>query len=240
MIFGIVLLAGGVLILLIGMVCWLSSVPLGFPIRFTGGLAAFVLSATGVFVVFTSEDRPDWVRDALSQLHRDTVKKFTERDGFGPNRMPARPPMTVESQDVYLAFQSKLDQKASNIHADDQDFLKTWQSDGAKPGEKTRWTVLKVQLVGLTKNPSPVVYLTDRLPKMDKVADIPTRELDEFENTALRLIGEGQELHSKADGNTIRMMAPIFATADCVKCHEPQGKLLGAFTYEIERATVPR
>jgi hypothetical protein len=239
MILGIVLLAGGVLIVLIVLTCWLAGVPLGFPVRLTGGLAAFALGAAGALVVLTSEDRPDWVRDALSQLHRETVEHFSEREGFGANRMPVIPPMSQESRAIYQAFQSELDQKASYLHAEDKDFLKTWESDGPQPGAKTRWTVRKVQLVGLTKSLHPVVYLTDRLPTMDKVAEIPTRDLDEFENHALRLIRRGLKLHSKADGNHIRMMAPIYAAANCVKCHEGQGELLGAFTYEIERATVP-
>ena len=238
---GIVLIAVGVLFLLTGLVCWISGIPLSLPIRLIGGLAAVTLSAAGVFVL-TWVDWPDREREELAKLHSDTVRQFSEREGFGENRMPVKPPkplMSEESQTVYRIFHSDLDQNASNIHAEDLDFLNSRESDGAKQGEKTRWTVRKVQLVGLTKNPNPIVYLTDSLPKMDKVAEIPTRGLDEFENHALQLIARGQELHTKVNGSSIRMMAPIFATANCVKCHEPQGKLLGAFSYEIERTTVP-
>jgi hypothetical protein len=147
--------------------------------------------------------------------------------------------MSQESETAYQVFRSDLDRDAADIHAADRDFLKTRETDGPKAGEKTRWTVRKVELVGLTKHPKPVVYLTGGVPKMDKVAASPTRDLDEFESQALDLIRRGQELHTRADGNRIRMMAPIFAAGDCVKCHEPQGRMLGAFSYEIERATVP-
>jgi hypothetical protein len=74
---------------------------------------------------------------------------------------------------------------------------------------------------------------------MDKVAETPTREPDAFETQALLVIQRRQELYTNADGNLIRMMAPIFATPNCVRCHEPQGKLLGVFSYEVERGTVP-
>jgi hypothetical protein len=235
---GISLLGAGVLFLLIGLVCWVSGIRQGLPIRVIGGLSAVALSGAGVFFLMW-EDRSDRERDDLLGLHRTTVKNFSERNGFGENRMPVRPRMSVESQDVYRVFQTDLDQNASDIHVEDRDFLTSRESNGPKPGEKTRWTVRKVQLVGLTKHPNPVVYLTDILPKMDTVAETPTREMDEFETQALLLIRRGQELHTKADGNLIRMMAPIFAASNCVKCHEPQGKLLGAFSYEVERETGP-
>jgi hypothetical protein len=235
---GIGLLAGCVMVLLIGLACRLSGVPLGFSRCLAGGLVALALGVTGVYVTVTSGNRPEW-GDPLGQLHRDTVKHFTEQEGFGAGRMPVRPRMSQDSQAVYQAFRSELNQEASRLHADDKGYPKTWESDGPKPGEKTRWTIRKVQLVGLTKNPQPVVYLTDRLPKMGQVAEIPTRPLDEFETESLQLLRRGQELHSRADGNRIRMMAPIHAAANCVECHAPQGKLLGAFTYEIERETVP-
>lgn len=234
---GIVLLAVGVLFPVVGLACWISRIQLSLPILILGSLAAVALSGAGVFVL-AWDDRPDRERDQLAKLHRDTVQHFGERDGFGENRMPVRPRMSPESQTVYQVFRSDMDQNASNIHADDRDFLKTRESDGPRPGEKTRWTVRKVQLVGLTKNPNPVVYLSDSLPKMDKVAETPTRELNEFETEALRLIRQRHELHTKADGNSIRMMAPIYAIGNCVKCHEPQGKMIGAFSYEIERETV--
>jgi pimeloyl-ACP methyl ester carboxylesterase len=236
---GIVLLAGGALIVFIGLACRISGVPMGLPKCLAGGLVALALGGTGTYVILAGVDGPGWGRDPLAQMHRDTVKHFTEQDGFGANRMPVRPAMSEDSQAVYQVFRSELDREASRLHADEKGFPKTWESDGPKPGEKTRWTVRTVQLVGLTKNPQPVVYLTDRLPKMDQVTEIPTRPLDEFETEALRLVRRGQELHSRADGKQNRMMAPIYADASCVWCHEPQGKLLGAFTYEIERETVP-
>jgi hypothetical protein len=239
MTFGIVLLAGSVLILLVGLACRLAGVPLGFTRLLAGGLAALGLGVAGVVVIVTSDGGPDWAHDPLAQLHRDTVKHFTEQDGFGASRGPVRPHMSKESQALHQVFQSELNQEASRLHADDKGYPRTWETDGPKPGEKTRWTVRQVQLVGLTKNPQPVVYLTDRLPKMDDVSKIPTRPLDDFETEALQLVRRGQELHSRTDGNHIRMLAPIYATANCVQCHKAQGSLLGAFTYEIDRETVP-
>jgi hypothetical protein len=214
---------------------------MGFAARFIGGLAAFGLAVGGIVLVVM--DDSDSTRRELSNLHNQTVDKFSKLQDFGANRMPVQPRMSQESQDIQRTFQSELNQQSENIHQDGNEFLKTWESDGPTAGERWRWTVRKVQLVGLSKNDKPVVYLTDHLPKMDKgkeIKEIPTRDLDTFENHSLRLLRRGQELHSETAGNFIRMMAPIFAAEKCVSCHTAKGQMLGAFSYEIERVSLAK
>ena len=89
------------------------------------------------------------------------------------------------------------------------------------PDEPTEvWTVRKVQLVGLMKHPQPVVYVTDRLPNMKESKDVPTRELDAFEKTALEALRGGTDLKSDKNGKEMRRLGPIYAGSRCVSCHE--------------------
>jgi hypothetical protein len=96
------------------------------------------------------------------------------------------------------------------------------------------WKLRKVQLVGLSQNPQPVVYNTNQVPGMKSVKDSPTRELDQFEASALESLRSGEKLKIEKHGKQMRMMGPIFAGKRCATCHEQTGQMLGAFTYTLE------
>jgi len=105
-------------------------------------------------------------------------------------------------------------------------------------GGKKQWKVRRSELVGLVKHPEPVVYVTDKLPTMEKGEEVPTRELDTFEVAALKILRAGEGLHVEKRGDQLRMLGPIFAGESCVRCHDEKGQLLGAFTYRLERVPV--
>ena len=117
---------------------------------------------------------------------------------------------------------------------------------GFKPVHVGYWglKMQRFQLVGLVQHSDPRVYLTDKpLNKQDgNVA--PTRELDEFETSALNGLRGGDQLKVEERDGTIRMLGPIFAGQRCVECHQ-RGQMLGAFSYVMQRdpnfdSTVPR
>jgi len=96
-----------------------------------------------------------------------------------------------------------------------------------------------LQLVGLVKNPNPVVYESNKMPGMKDIKDLPTRDLNVFELQALDSIRTGEEFVAHKNGKNIRMMAPIYAGNRCTACHDQKGQLLGAFTYTLERVPAP-
>ena len=106
--------------------------------------------------------------------------------------------------------------------------------------ETEQWSLRKVQLVGLTKNPKPVVYDADKVPGMKGVKEIPTRELDAFEKKALEALQSGDNLKVERRGAEIRAMGPIYAGKQCLACHDKPGEMLGAFTYVLEREAVKK
>ncbi len=106
-----------------------------------------------------------------------------------------------------------------------------------QPGkELERWAIRKLHLVGLLKEEKPTVYLTDNLPSMQDIPNAPTREVDDFEKSALKQLGAGKEIVTEATTNRIRMVGAVRMGGHCAKCHEgSRGDLLGAFTYELVR-----
>jgi hypothetical protein len=70
---------------------------------------------------------------------------------------------------------------------------------------------------------------------MDKLADVPTRALNSFEESALPQLATQQDIVVHQSLNKIEMLGALRAGATCIECHEaPRGKLLGAFSYELE------
>lgn len=94
--------------------------------------------------------------------------------------------------------------------------------------------VARVYLVGLVVHKEPVVYLTDKLPTMEKVTQMPTREPDAFEKSGIEALRAGKELHWRGGDRLTRVLGAIRATRQCVVCHScPRGQLLGAFSYYL-------
>jgi hypothetical protein len=104
------------------------------------------------------------------------------------------------------------------------------------PDPAGEWAVASLELVGLLRHDEPVVYLSQKLPRMDELKDARTRPLDAFETAALRALRAGADLHVEDDPG-VRFVGAIRSTKQCAGCHDSQrGDLLGAFTYRLAPA----
>lgn len=102
--------------------------------------------------------------------------------------------------------------------------------------EKAHWTVARLDLVGLLKYETPQVYVSEHLPKMDELADAPTRSLDGFENMALVALQDGEDLVVGHAGERLRLLGSLRAGKQCQACHNvSRGELLGAFSYTLRQ-----
>ena len=110
------------------------------------------------------------------------------------------------------------------------------RNKGDDPPSKRVWLVTRMQLVSLLKNSVPGVYESEHLPNMEELVDATTRELNEFEATALKRLNAGEHLVTNATINRIQMLGSLRADNQCLLCHSVRrGELLGAFTYELTR-----
>jgi hypothetical protein len=105
------------------------------------------------------------------------------------------------------------------------------------PGNNQKyWKLARLELTSLLKHPSPRVYLSDHLPRMDELSSERTRELSKFEADSLAKLHAGEELLVSASANRIEMFGALRAAKSCTQCHQvPQGTLLGAFSYDLRR-----
>ncbi len=91
-----------------------------------------------------------------------------------------------------------------------------------------------VLLIGILKHDQPVVYMTEKLPSMDKIHLEKARPLDLFEEAGLSSLRAGDDLHIASKETTFRMVGALRATKTCQKCHDAEiGDLLGAFSYTL-------
>jgi hypothetical protein len=104
-----------------------------------------------------------------------------------------------------------------------------------KPVQETNFELQSLQLVSLRKFGHPMVYVTNKkLPKMDEIQDIPTRELNAFETAALESLAKGEQICYAQHGCRVLALGALRARNECTKCHEvARGALLGAFSYEF-------
>jgi hypothetical protein len=105
---------------------------------------------------------------------------------------------------------------------------------GANP--ENRWLVRRLELVSLLKFEEPAVYLSDHLPRMDRLGDgTTTRPLNSFESGALESLRRGKDLVTSPEGRLCRVLGSIRATRQCLACHTVErGELLGAFSYVLQ------
>lgn len=102
------------------------------------------------------------------------------------------------------------------------------------PEAAGEWKVSRLELVGLLRHESPVVYVSAKLPLMDELRDAPTRPLDPFEQTALAALRGGADSHTADGPDGLRFLGAIRSTKQCVECHGGErGALLGAFSYHL-------
>jgi hypothetical protein len=99
--------------------------------------------------------------------------------------------------------------------------------------------VQTLDLVSLLLHDEPVAYVSDHLPKMDKLHGTPTRPLDRFESYGLETIRQGEDIVTARDGEVVRMLGAVRSARQCVACHGGErGDLLGAFSYTLNEAGV--
>jgi hypothetical protein len=96
----------------------------------------------------------------------------------------------------------------------------------------TAWSVDRVELVSVLLHQGPVVYLSDRLPTMDRVREAASRRLDSFEEEGLTTLRSGEDFVTAEAPGRLRMIGSIRNGKQCVGCHGGErGDLLGAFCY---------
>jgi hypothetical protein len=148
---------------------------------------------------------------SLSELHNNATYNFVD-----PNRMGY-----VRSRREVSGFESH---GLSSLVSDDYYCAKR-QPD---------WEVTRLELVSLLRHDERRVYVAKSLPEMDKLAEVPTRELNSFELAALPKLATQQDAVVNPGINRIEMLGALRAGNTCLECHQgPRGKLLGAFSYEL-------
>ncbi len=102
----------------------------------------------------------------------------------------------------------------------------------------SNWIVERIELISLLKHSPPVAYVTDTLPIMDELTNVPTRPLNPFEARSLEQLRTQEDITIDDRGHYIRMVGSLRASSDCLKCHDvPRGTLLGAFSYRLRAAS---
>jgi hypothetical protein len=101
--------------------------------------------------------------------------------------------------------------------------------------DKGHWLVRRLELVSLLKFEAPAVYVSDHLPRMDRLGDgTTTRPLDCFERDALESLRRGEDLIAVPGEGDVRLLGSIRAARQCLVCHSAErGELLGAFSYVL-------
>ena len=156
--------------------------------------------------VSLGEDVPDILRKPFGELHVNSLIDFSYPEGFG----------YAPSRQQVAGFRPHRFSKV--------------------PDPVEMWEVRRVELVGLLLHPSPAVYVSENLPRMQEVKKLPTREPDSFEADGVKAIRTGGDLYTRGDERDARMVGAIRSVGQCVECHGGQrGDLLGAFSYRLRR-----
>jgi hypothetical protein len=102
------------------------------------------------------------------------------------------------------------------------------------PWTKTHWDVQTLELVSLLLHDEPEVYVSDNLPQMNRLHNVPTRPLDRFESYGLRALRDGEDLFISKREDGARMLGAVRSVKQCNGCHGcERGDLLGAFSYTL-------
>jgi hypothetical protein len=106
----------------------------------------------------------------------------------------------------------------------------------AQPDPQHPWHTTRLELMSLLKHDKPAVYVSENLPRMSDLKKTKVREPTEFEQQALELLKNGEDLAADATLNRILMLGAVRAGKQCLDCHNAKrGELLGAFSYELRR-----
>jgi hypothetical protein len=103
-----------------------------------------------------------------------------------------------------------------------------------EPKPAVPYTLERLELVGLVRNPEPAVYVSEFLPRMVELETMVTRPADGFEAAGLKKLAAGEDLVANAVGPKVRLLGAIRNMTACVDCHGGRrGDLLGAFSYRL-------
>jgi hypothetical protein len=201
----------------------------------------------------------------ISQLHQEAYQHFISQPGMGRGRMvpflsvvqrewkmpewtseelAKEPPPHKGTKDLGLIHrlslqyfgdsntktqQERLARNAPILHSTGKEYKK----------EKNQfWEIKSLDLVGLVMHDTPMVYISNKIPLMMEMKDLPKRpirELDLFEAEGLQELWNGKDLYIRSKDTTIRVLGPIHAGKACLKCHHDtkEGDMLGAFSYTL-------
>lgn len=162
--------------------------------------------------------RPD---APLLRMHQEAARIFGSQAGFGRVR--------VYTNDVVTPF------KAGQVGVD------SWIKVHAVYPQTLRaqlysypYDMKTLNLIGAVRHQPPRAYDTITFQQRDDLTDVPTRELTDFERSALDRIEAGQPAWMRETGDAIEMVGPIRAGVSCARCHHvEEGRLLGAFKYVV-------
>lgn len=146
----------------------------------------------------------------LETLHLSAAVNFVNPDGFGYFR----------STDYVVGFEPHAFREEQAYH----------------PGllNREQWQVDRVELVSLLLHVEPAIYVSENLPRMQDVRNLPLRPLDDFERDALARLVAGEDLVVGTAEHAGQMLGSLRAAQRCAECHEvPRGTLLGAFSYRL-------
>lgn len=166
----------------------------------------------------------------INALHETAGYHFAEREQVGLVRSPDEVAgFTGHAVDVMWN-----DELGLHLHAGSPQPAP--QRAGSVSDGPERWHLNRVELVGLLASDEFRVYVSEHLPAMDELKDVPTRRLDDFELAALPRLLQGETTHASATPNRIRMLGALRAGTQCLECHSVrEGDLLGALSYELVR-----
>ena len=96
--------------------------------------------------------------------------------------------------------------------------------------------VRRLELISLLLHDAPVAYASNTLPAMDEVKLLKTRPLDPFEAIGLLKLQAGEDLYVKEYQGRTLVLGALRNAKQCQSCHDGErGKLLGAFSYDLEQ-----
>ncbi|MEN1678910.1 MAG: hypothetical protein AAGJ46_04915 [Planctomycetota bacterium] len=155
--------------------------------------------------------------ESMRHNHRDVYERYFDTDRLG----------WVEDASHVAGFASHALRSPTRLY---------------HPNPSSRyWQVTRLELIGVLRDPEPVVYLLPGAPIMDQIANAETRPLDDFEAASLEKLQAQSDLEYEipAEGG-LRMVGAIRAAGDCLKCHQAKrGQLLGAFSYDLREILPP-
>ena len=150
------------------------------------------------------------VADSLWGTHSESVLDFVNPEGFG----------YIKDRDHVAGFQ-----------------LHHFSGIPSIPTKDAKWLLVRLELVSLLKHEKPMVYLSEYLPKMDELSETAVREPSLFESDSIHKLYSGEDLIVEAANARISMVGSLRAGKQCLECHQAKrGTLLGAFSYEFQRA----